>query len=49
MNKIAEQGFSVKKVGLSNKITSTIMTEGNLLTVDYNSPTGSDAEWKVYF
>lgn len=43
------EGYSVKKVELSNKLTAGIKTEGNLLTVDYNSPTGADVEWTVYF
>ncbi|HEX7585234.1 MAG TPA: hypothetical protein VF373_11135, partial [Prolixibacteraceae bacterium] len=43
------EGFNVKRVELTDGPTATIKTEGNLLTVDYNSPTSTDVEWKVYF
>ncbi|NQU87950.1 MAG: hypothetical protein HQ541_19550 [Mariniphaga sp.] len=43
------EGFSVKKIELNDGLTGTFNTEGNLLTVDFNSTTGSDVEWKIYF
>jgi hypothetical protein len=43
------EGYVVKKVELTNKLQATFKTEGNLLTVDYNSPTGTDVEWMIYF
>jgi hypothetical protein len=43
------EGFVVKKVKLTNKLQAAFKTEGNLLTVDYNSPTGTDVEWTIYF
>jgi hypothetical protein len=43
------EGFNVKRVELTDGLTATMKTEGNLLTVDYNSPTGTDVEWKVHF
>jgi hypothetical protein len=43
------EGFVVKKVELTNKLQAIFKTEGNLLTVEYNSSTGTDVEWMVYF
>ena len=45
----APEGFIAKRVELSEGIESTMKAEGNLLTVDYISPTGKDVEWKVFF
>ena len=42
-------GFTVKRVELSDGLLATMKTDGNLLTVDYNSATGKDVEWKVSF
>lgn len=43
------EGFVVKKVELTNNLQATFKTDGNLLTVDYNSSTGNDVEWKIFF
>jgi hypothetical protein len=43
------EGFSGKRVELSDGLTATMTTNGNLLTVDYKSSTGKDVEWKVFF
>jgi hypothetical protein len=43
------EGFSGKRVELSEGLAATMKTNGNLLTVDYTSATGKDVEWKVYF
>jgi hypothetical protein len=42
-------GFSGKRVELSDGLSATMKTDGSLLTVDYISSTGKDVEWKVYF
>jgi hypothetical protein len=42
-------GFSGKRVEVSDGLTATMKAEGNLLTVDYTPSTGKDVEWKVYF
>jgi hypothetical protein len=42
-------GFSVKRVELTDGMTAIMKTDGNLLTVDYKSSTGKDIEWKVIF
>jgi hypothetical protein len=42
-------GFSAKRVELSEGLTGKMATDGNLLTVDYTSSTGKDVEWKVFF
>ena len=42
-------GFSGKRVELSDGLAATMTTTGNLLTVDYKSSTGKDVEWKVFF
>jgi hypothetical protein len=42
-------GFAAKRVDLSDGITSTMKTDGNLLTVDFTAPTGKDVDWKVFF
>jgi hypothetical protein len=43
------EGFAAKRVELSEGLTGTLKTEGNLLTVDFTSTTGKDVDWKVYF
>ena len=42
-------GFSGKRVELSEGLAGTMKTDGHLLTVDYKSSTGKDVEWKVFF
>jgi hypothetical protein len=42
-------GFSGKRVELSDGLAATMKTDGNLLTVDYKSSSGKDVEWKVFF
>jgi hypothetical protein len=42
-------GFSAKRVELSEGLVATMKTDGRLLTVDYTSSTGKDVEWKVIF
>jgi len=42
-------GFTAKRVELSDGIAATMKTDGNLLTVDFTAPTGKDVEWKVFF
>jgi hypothetical protein len=42
-------GFTGKRVELSDGLAGTMKTEGNLLTVDYTSATGKDVAWKVLF
>jgi hypothetical protein len=42
-------GFSAKRVDLPAEITGAMKTEGNLLTVDFTTPTGNDVQWKVFF
>ena len=42
-------GFAAKRVELSGGLTSKMATNGNLLTVDYTSSSGTDVEWKVFF
>ena len=43
------EGFTAKRVELSDGLIGTMKTEGNLLTVDYKTTTGNDVEWKVIF
>jgi hypothetical protein len=43
------EGFTAKRVELSEGLTGKMATDGNLLTVDYTSSTGKDVEWKVFF
>lgn len=43
------EGFTAKRTELSEGLTSTMKTEGNLLTVDFQSATGNDINWKVIF
>jgi hypothetical protein len=43
------EGFSVKRAVLSDGLKASIKTDGNLLTIDYNSSTGKDVEWKIFF
>ena len=42
-------GFKAKRLELSDGITATWKTDGNLLTVDFTSPTGKDADWQIFF
>jgi hypothetical protein len=42
-------GFTARRVELSDGIAATMKTDGNLLTVDFTTPTGKDVEWKVFF
>ena len=42
-------GFNAKRVELTDDLVAIMKTEGNLLTVDYNSSTGKDVEWKIFF
>jgi hypothetical protein len=42
-------GFSGKRVELSEGLAGTMAAAGRLLTVDYTASTGSDVEWKVFF
>ena len=42
-------GFTAKRVELTDGIAATMKTDGNLLTVDFTAPTGKDVEWKVFF
>jgi hypothetical protein len=42
-------GFAAKRVELSGGLASKMAVNGNLLTVDYTSSSGSDVEWKVFF
>ena len=42
-------GFSAKRVELSEGLAGKMKTDGHLLTVDYTSTTGKDVEWKVFF
>jgi hypothetical protein len=43
------EGFTAKRVELSEGLTGKMSTDGNLLTVDYTSTTGKDVDWKVFF
>ena len=43
------EGFSAKRVDLSDGVAGTMKTEGSLLTVDFKAATGKDVEWKVFF
>jgi hypothetical protein len=42
-------GFAARRVEVSGGIAAAMKTEGNLLTVDFKTPTGADVEWKVFF
>jgi hypothetical protein len=42
-------GYTAKRVELSGGLTAKMAADGQLLTVDYTTSTGSDVEWKVYF
>jgi hypothetical protein len=42
-------GFTAKRVELSDSIAATMKRNGNLLTVDFTNSTGKDVEWKVLF
>jgi hypothetical protein len=42
-------GFTAKRVELSDGIASTMKTDGSLLTVDFTASTGKDVEWKIFF
>jgi len=43
------EGFSGKRVELSEGLAGSMKTNGNLLTVDWTANTGKDVEWKVFF
>jgi hypothetical protein len=43
------EGYKVKRVELSDGLTATQNTDGNLLTVDYKTTTDKDVEWKIFF
>jgi hypothetical protein len=43
------EGFSGKRVELSEGLAASMKTNGNLLTVDYTSTTGKDVDWRVFF
>jgi hypothetical protein len=45
----APEGFSGKRVELTEGLAGSMKTNGNLLTVDWTAPTGKDVEWRVYF
>jgi hypothetical protein len=42
-------GFTAKRVELSEGLAPRMETHDHLLTVDYTSSTGKDVEWKVFF
>jgi hypothetical protein len=42
-------GFTAKRLELSDNVTSLMKTEGNLLTVDFTTASGKDVDWKVSF
>jgi hypothetical protein len=42
-------GFTAKRVELSDGLTPKVSADERLLTVDYMSSTGNDVEWKVFF
>src|SRR5208283_614583 len=42
-------GFTAKRVEVSDGATATLRTDGHLLLVDFTTSTGKDAEWKVFF
>jgi hypothetical protein len=42
-------GFTAKRVELTDGIVGTMKTDDSLLTIDYTSSTGEDVGWKVYF
>jgi hypothetical protein len=42
-------GFKPQRVEVSDGITATMNTDGNLLTIDFKTTTGKDVDWKVYF
>jgi len=42
-------GFTAKRVDLSDNIAATMKTNGNLLMVDFTTSTGKDVDWKVAF
>jgi hypothetical protein len=43
------EGLSAQRVELSDGMAASMKTDGNLLMVDFKSPTGKDVEWKVFF
>jgi len=43
------EGFTAKRVELSEGLSAKMAADANLLTVDYTSLTGKDVEWKVFF
>lgn len=42
-------GFTAKRVELSDGIAATMKTDGNLLVADFTASSGKDVDWKVYF
>jgi len=42
-------GFTAKRVELSDGIAAATKTDGHLLTVDFTAPTGKDVDWQVFF
>ena len=42
-------GFTAKRVELSEGLAAKMAADAHLLTVDYTSSTGKDVEWKVFF
>ena len=42
-------GFTARRVELSDGIAATMKTDGNLLMVDFTTLTGKDVDWKVFF
>ena len=43
------EGFSGKRVELSEGLAAGMKTNGNLMTVDWTANSGRDVEWKVFF
>jgi hypothetical protein len=42
-------GFQAQRVEASDRITPAMRAEGNLLAVNFQSATGNDVDWKVFF
>jgi hypothetical protein len=42
-------GFTARRVELSDHLEAAMKTDGNLLMVDFTTTTGKDVEWKVSF
>jgi hypothetical protein len=43
------EGFSAQRVELSDGLTATMTTDGNLLTVNFTATSRKDVDWKVIF